>query len=392
MNVASTIGTALPAVVALMGLICYAEDALSAEQQELIADFHQTIPTLRDSMNRASTALQASTDSASADAAAAAITAVSQAEEAVKAAAGKLTEAGLGVSRLYSEGDLAKAVSSLPIAAYNADIQSALAAGCHGSVKLYLAITEDTRPYTAEQLQAELSEQERADLKEIEQVFGAMKEVCPNSHWRPLEDEFVRRFDASLPAAERLQQRPLTAMLLHRLLEQYTVELYTLCNHNFHNNGDMEDRFVLHPQNYIGQWYSQRALSGYFYGHADSLDRNSATPRGKAIWDAAAPKLTELRRKYDLGPGDGRTRETAFDIPADIKPADYKKFINDVTRELFGERALHSELLWSSVGTNGRRVVHGLILVGRPGNRNRNNDSNIIMPCYFNLERKENNP
>ncbi len=389
MNVASTICTALLPVVPLLGHICMAEESLSPDQQKLVADFHHTVSALCDSMNRARTALQASKDTASADAAAAAIAAVSQAEKVVSEAAAKLTASGLGVSRLYTEGDLAKAVSSLPIAAYNADIQTALKAGCHGSVKLYLAITEDTRPYTAEQLQAELSEQERADLKEIEQVLAAMKEICPNSHWRPLEDEFVRRFDASFPAAARLQQRPLTAMLLHRKLEQYSQELYTLCNHNFHNNGDLEARFVLHPQNYIGQWYSQRALNGYFYGHADSLDRNSATPRGKAIWDAAAPRLAELRRKYDLGPGDGRTRETAFDIPADIKPEDFKKFVNDVTRELFGERALHSELLWSSVGTNGRRVVHGLILVGRTGSRNRNNDCHVIMPCYFNLERKE---
>lgn len=389
MNVACHICAALVLGVSILCHTARAEEPLTAEQQTLINEFHAVIPPLCEAMNTARTALQKASDTAQADAAAPSIIAVSRAEKEVRDAAARLTEAGLSVSRLYADGELAKAISSLPIAGYNADIQSTLAAGCHGSVALYLAITEDSRRYSDEQLHSRLSEQERADLAEIEQVLATLKEICPVSHWRPLEDELVRRFDASLPAAERLQQRPLTAMLLHRLLEQYAAQLYELCNHCFHQNGELDTRFVLHPQNYIGQWYSQRALSGYFYAYADNLERNSDTPRGKALWDAAEPRLAELRKKYNLGAGDGRTRETAFDIPAEIKPEHTQQFVNDITRELFGERAIHSHLRWSRVGKNGRSVVHGLILVGRYSDRNRNNGSLIIMPCYFNIDQKE---
>lgn len=338
-------------------------------------------------MNQARTALKAASDATGADAAAPAIAAVCMAEDEVSETAAKLTEAGLSVSKLYKQGNLAKAISSLPIAAYNADIRSALANGCHGSLKLYQAITGTTS--STAPMQDSLSEQDKADLAEIEQVLASIEAICPVSHWRPLEHEFVRRFDASLPAAARLQKRPLTTMLLHRLLEQHSQWLYQLGNREFLHNGDLEERFLLHPQNYIGQWYEARAFSNYFYGRADALDLNSATPRGKAIWDAAEPRLAELRKKYNLGPGNGRTRETAFDIPAEIKPEDYKRFVNEVTQELFGERAMPSSLWSSSVGKNGRVVVHGLIMVGRPGNFNRDNDSHIIMPCYFNLNRKE---
>ena len=390
MNAASTTRAALALCMPLLCHVCPAEQALTPEQQALVTDFHATLSELLQAMTAARSALQTAADTAGADAAAPLVRKVSMTEEKVQQAASRLSATGLSVSNLYDRAELAKAVSSLPIAAYNADIQSTLANGCHGSVALYLAIMDDTRTYTEKQLQTELSEQERADLAEIEQVLTAMKEICPRSHWRGLEDDFVRLFDASLPAATRLQQRPLTTMLLHRLLERHAASLYELCNENFHNNGDLEERFVLHPQNYLGEWYSQRALSGYFYGHADSLDRNADTPRGREIWNAAAPRLAELKKKYALGPGDGRTRETALDVPADVKPDDFKKFVNDITRELFGERALHSELLWCTVGKNGRRVVHGLILVGRTGNRNRNNDCHVIMPCYFNMERKEN--
>lgn len=372
-------------------LLCHpvgADDALPPEHLALVHQFHNTISTLGETMNQARTALKAASDATGADAAAPAIAAVCMAEDEVSETAAKLTEAGLSVSKLYKQGNLAKAISSLPIAAYNADIRSALANGCHGSLKLYQAITGTTS--STAPLQDSLSEQDKADLAEIEQVLASIEAICPVSHWRPLEHEFVRRFDASLPAAARLQKRPLTTMLLHCLLEQHAQWLYQLGNREFLHNGDMEERFLLHPQNYIGQWYEARAFSNYFYGRADALDLNSATPRGKAIWDAAEPRLAELRRKYNLGPGNGRTRETAFDIPAEIKPDDYKRFVNEVTQELFGERAMPSSLWSSSVGKNGRVVVHGLIMVGRPGNFNRDNDSHTIMPCYFNLNRKEN--
>lgn len=388
MNVARYICATLMLGGPLLCCTCRAEEPLTQEQQALIEDFHKVLPALCEAMNAARKALKEAADTAGADAAALFIDTVSRAEQQVSEAAARLTATGLSVSSLYKQGELAKAISSLPIAAYNADIQSTLARGCHGSVKLYHAITGATG--TGEQLQSGLSEQDKTDLAEIEQVLASIKAICPVSHWRPLEQEFVRRFDASLPAAGRLQQRPLTTMLLHRLLEQNARWLYQLGNEEFHHNGDLEERFLLHPQNYIGQWYSQRAFSNYFYRRADALDLNSATPRGKAIWDAAEPRLAELRKKYDLGPGNGRTRETAFDIPAEIKPEDFKRFVNEVTRELFGERALPSNLRWSSVGKNGRSVVHGLIMVGRPGNFNRDNDSHTIMPCYFNLERKEN--
>lgn len=366
---------------------CAAEDALTPEQQALVHHFHGAVSQLGESMRQAQEVLKSTSDAAGADAAAPAIAAVCQAEENVKQAAASLTKAGLGVSRLYKQGDLAKAISSLPIAAYNADIQNTLANGCHGSVKLYLAITGKTCTEAA--LQDALSEQDKADLAEIAQVLASIEAICPVSHWRPLEQEFVQKFDASLPAAERLQQRPLTTMLLHSLLEQNAKWLYRLGNREFLHNGNLEARFLLHPQNYIGQWYSQSPFGDYFYRRADALDLNSATPRGKAIWDAAEPRLAELRKKYDLGPGNGRTRETAFDIPADVKEEDYKRFVNEVTQELFGERALPSNLRWSSIGKNGKSVVHGLIMVGRPGNFNRDNDSHTIMPCYFNLQRKD---
>lgn len=362
-------------------------EPLTEAQKELAAGFHAALPELISALHAATAELSKLRDTAGADAAATAIRRVSAAEAQVMAAAEKLTSSGASVDSLYHEAELARALSSIPSAAYNKQVQQVLAAGCHGSVRLYLALAEDTTTYTAEQLAAQLTPADRADLQQIEDVLKQLREISPVSHWRPLEDAFVQSFDASLPAAVRLEQKPLTAMLLRRLLEQYGEHLFELCQHSFHSNGDLEERFVLHPENYIGRYYSQRALLQYFRFRGQEWNSELYHRLGKPLWEAAAPRLADFRKKYDLGKGDGRTPETAFDIPEGV--TDYKEFVNTFTREVFGERHLYCEFRYGDIAPNGRLVIYGLVNAGRTGNRNMNNDPIIAMPCYFNADKKE---
>ena len=141
MNAARNICASLLLGASLLCLTSWAEEELTPEQRVLVENFHRPVSTLGEAMNTARTALKGISDTAGADAAAPAVSAVIRAEKEVSEAAARLTEAGLNVSSLYKKGQLAKAISSLPIAAYNADIQATLANGCCGSVKLYLTIT-----------------------------------------------------------------------------------------------------------------------------------------------------------------------------------------------------------------------------------------------------------
>ena len=130
MNAARNICASLLLGASLLCLTSWAEEELTPEQQVLVEHFHRPVRTLGDAMNTARATLKGISEVSGADAAAPAVSAVIQAEREVSEAAARLTEAGLNVRGLYKKGQLAKAISSLPTAAYNADIQATLANGC----------------------------------------------------------------------------------------------------------------------------------------------------------------------------------------------------------------------------------------------------------------------
>jgi hypothetical protein len=230
---------------------------------------------------------------------------------------------------------------------------------------------------------APLSQEDKEVLQRVETLMQQLKEIAPVSHWRPLEKEFIRQYDALLPSVQRLQQNPHGAMELRRILEQNSGILTELCNHQFHSNGGMEERFLVQPDSFLGAWYSSRGLAEYFHHRLFLWNDSLARQYGDAIWKEAEPQLAGVRQKYVLGTGDGRTPETAFDIPSDVKPADYVAFANEVTRAIFGSRHLPGEPRHSTLTRTGRQVICGLVNVGRRGDKNMFNDPVLVMPCYF---------
>lgn len=63
------------------------------------------------------------------------------AQEHLVACIQKLANEGWTPTRLYDEANLANILHTLPIEYYNRLVQQELADGCHGSVKLYLALS-----------------------------------------------------------------------------------------------------------------------------------------------------------------------------------------------------------------------------------------------------------
>jgi len=389
---------ALPAVCCMVQAQEKEFPSLTPEQKTLTADFHASLPELIEALQAAAAALRCISNTASADEAVPAIRRVSRAEAKVMAAAEKLTAGGVNVEQLYLEENLADTLSTIPSAAYNKLVQQELAEGCHGSVLLYLALAEDTNTYTEKQLHAQLTDTDKADLQQVTHTLNLLAEIAPISHWRPKEDEFVKAYDQSCAAAERLQQKPHTAMLLRRLLEQHYEALHELCNNSFHNNGDLEERFILRPDNYLGRYYSRQGLAHYFSLKAHGWDMTVGS--GEKIyqrlidraWQEAAPRLAAYRRKHDLGKGDGRSPETAFQLPAGVKDnrGDYSEFVNAFTKDVFGERHLPCAYQYGDMVYEGKLVIYGLVNIGRTGNRNLNNDPILVMPCYFYAPLKKN--
>ena len=353
-------------------------EPFTGEQQEAVQGFRESLSGLSKALVVCTSVLNSAKDAESASAAVPAVQQVSRAESSVKAAAEKVSTSGVGVDRFYRQGGLDALLSSVPIAAYNDAVRKVLAAGCHGSLPLYTAIMEQNPGESAP-----LCQEDKEVLQRVETLMQQLKEIAPVSHWRPLETEFIRQYDALLPSVQRLQQNPHGAMELRRILEQNSGILNELCNHQFHSNGGMEERFLVQPDSFLGAWYSSRGLAEYFHHRLFLWNDSLARQYGDAIWKEAEPQLAGVRQKYVLGTGDGRTPETAFDIPSDVKPADYVAFANEVTRAIFGSRHLPGEPRHSTLTRTGRQVICGLVNVGRRGDKNMFNDPVLVMPCYF---------
>ena len=371
-------------VAAVVSTLCWNVQAepepepLTGEQQKAVQGFRESLSGLSKALVVCTPALNSVKDAASASAAVPAVQQVSRAEAAVKAAAEKVSASGVDVDRFYRLGGLDALLSSVPIAAYNDAVRKVLAAGCHGSLPLYTAIMEQNPGESAP-----LCQEDKEVLQRVETLMQQLKEIAPVSHWRPLETEFIRQYDALLPSVQRLQQNPYGAMELRRILEQNSGILNELCNHQFHSNGDMEERFLVQPDSFLGAWYSARGLAEYFHHRLFLWNDSLARQYGDAVWKAAEPQLAGVRQKYALGTGDGRTPETAFDIPSEVMPADYVAFANEVTKAIFGSRYLAGEPRHSTLTRTGRQVICGLVNVGRRGYKNMFNDPVLVMPCYF---------
>lgn len=353
-------------------------EPLSPEQQVAVQNFRESLSALSQALVVCTPALNSVKDAETAAVAVPLVQQVSRAESLVKSAAEKVSASGVDVDRFYQLGGLDALLSAVPVAAYNAAVRKVLVAGCCGSLSLYAAVMEQ-KPGN----DIPLSQEDKEILQQVETLMQQLKEIAPVSHWRPLETEFIRNYDSLLSAVQRLQQNPHGAMALRRILEQNSSVLNELCNHQFHGNGGMEERFLVQPDSFLGAWYSARGLAEYFHHRLFLWNDSLARRYGDAVWKEAEPQLASVRQKYALGTGDGRTPETAFDIPGEVKPVDYVAFVNEVTRAVFGSRYLPGEPRHSTLTRNGRQVICGLVNVGRSGDKNMYNNPVLVMPCYF---------
>ena len=358
---------------------------MNQEQLGGVEAFRAGIVPLAEKLRAATHALSAANSQSAADAAAVQVRQVSEAEKRVKEAARAMMDTGVTLEQLYEEGQLVQMLGLLPVAEYTETVQKQLKEGCQGSTQLFLAICERED----EKVVGALQPAEVQDLKQVEKLFTLLREIAPVSHWRALEADFVKLYDEVLPVVARLQQNPVTAMHLRQLIEQNEQALHELCNNRFHGNGNLEERFLLRKDDFLGTYYSRSALAEYFYMRAGEWDEKRLELKGNKLWNDAAARLEDFRRKHDLGKGDGRTPETAFEIPATVEEKDYAAFVNRFTREVFGELHLPAEFRFSSLSSTGRQVIYGLVYAGRSGNGNSSYDPVLVMPCYFNLPEKK---
>lgn len=296
---------------------------------------------LGERMREAIRVLQAIHDKDSAEAAIPYIRAVKAAEKEFDEVCTLINER-YTTEELYRSGPLPRILRSIPAAVYNRLLQEQTAAVCHGSVRLFLEIAGRTNEFRDEEIDVELTEEEKATLEMVRERVLAKLPVIPDAE----AAAFLAAIDETADGVARLQNSAAGLMHWHALIRQHRKQLNEFYDNCFNGHGAIIMRCTHKPDNYFADLYSKSAHQFFFLYYGDNDQGTEAANMRKTLWDDAEEKLAEFRRKYGLQGGDGRTAETAFIFPPEITEADMPDFVTLIVHEVFGqEHDAHTPLI-----------------------------------------------
>ena len=313
----------------LLAGICSAQNAPAPNQQN-VHPLQKATDSLTEKICLGINALEKIQDQASADAAVPAILDIIAEHEKFRA----LVPDEQTIKQLWSQTPLYGHLRKMPAPIYNELLRKELAAGCHGSVKLAMAIAGKHGSFSEEQLSAPLSEQDAATLRQVEeQVFSQIMQLQKEPK---RTDSFLAAVDATQAGVERLQQSP--AGLMHWLVlrERYRKEIEAF--YRCFRNGKLIERFVIQRATYMADFYDDKAHRYFFLFFREN--NYLGEQMRQQLWADAATRLAAFRTRHQLGGGDGRTPDTAFELPPGLSKNERTEYINKVVREVFGEKHL----------------------------------------------------
>lgn len=121
---------------------------------------------------------------------------------------------------------LRRALLLIPGEQFTRAVRREIAAGCHGSTRLFCALHNTLHYYTPEQLDAPLGEQDATTLQEAESAFRAIAAVNTaiasnrTQQVAPQIKEFCRAVRAAQPGISDAKHQPVAAMRLAEMAEQ----------------------------------------------------------------------------------------------------------------------------------------------------------------------------
>lgn len=370
---------------ALSGIAAPQKAALPYEPQ--LKAFHDCAGEMSRVLYAANTALEAAADRQSADAAAPLVLAVHAENQRMATVGRELEQAGASVTELYGKGKLRQALRHLPIGRYNELRDHLLSKGCHGSLSLYLALTNRHTQYSEVQIGAPLSEAQTATLSTVAELLELLRRNTDKREWNTEEGfdaKLLALIDKAQPGIEGLQQSPAALMQFDALVIAARPSLQLLYERNFYERGDLEERLMRRPDNFFAALYSDYYRHTYFDRRAHHTNHPSISKLVRNRWEAAAPALAEFRQKYDLGKGDGRSPETAFSFPPHINRSNYVAFLNEFAQSVFGDDALYVQApRIPQQNKFGKQVVRALAYGGRLPEPHLNEIH--LINCYFYL-------
>lgn len=324
------------------------------EQLETAA--HHFAATLK----QAEATLAAVQDKASAQAAVPAVLAVQDAEASLKTAIGNVLSSGLSADELMLKAKFGKHLRRMPIEAYNQQLRRIQEAACYDCAELYLVFTGRSGEFTPEQLNATLSEEDAATLRELETLLSELPDLRKNL------PSLLARADALQARVDKLQQSPAAAMRWQQILLRQEKNTGTFFSTGNFGSGEFEDRCFLKANTFLSSLCSEDCHRLYFsrrgMQHTNAPAAQAARDKMRAAY---AEALQATRKKYKAYGGDGLTPDTAIRLPK-ARLNNYEELINAFSREVFGEASIYSDPEnFTKKDKRGRTIVRALACVGR---------------------------
>ncbi len=218
-------------------------------------------------LERALSSLQSVEGREQADAAAEAVQAVHAAKARLLAACDAQDATGTSVGALIeSSPEVRRVLLLIPGEQFTRAVQRELAAGCHGSTRLWSALHNTRQNDTTAELDAPLSDADAATLREVEAALRLLSDMhrARENHRLPTPAqvaEFCRAVRATRPGMAAVQQHPVAAMRLSQLTVQHRQQLETFAMSGFYQQADLRKLMLEEGDNFISSLISQEFLN-----------------------------------------------------------------------------------------------------------------------------------
>ncbi len=359
----------------------------AAQQAAPVEAFCAKATAFAATLNTALEALQQITNREQADAAVPAIMAVHEGQNRMRQLA-----QGHELPELWRNAAVRLALRSMPAPQFNAAVRAEQAKGCHGSVRLFLALHNRLGEFTEDEINAPISAADAATLQKVEDCFNSVTDVMEN-YW--YMDKyyaiFIQHVKATAPGVPALHRSPAAAMRYAQLVEQHRPVAEEFRSLRFRHRGEVEELIIVQGNNFYTELYTDESRLHYFeHGRMDIDSEGDSVMYAtrqlhNRVWAQYEDAIRAAAAKRGLTNGTGRSVRTAFELPPELKREAVQDYLNDFAREVFGDRYTHSDAKPQLSRTTGRYVVQALGIAGRPMDKNVDNDRVQVLPVYFNL-------
>lgn len=225
----------------------------TAEVRQLCSAAEQFAAVLEQALS----ALQSVEGREQAEAAAETVLAVHAAKGKLLAACDAQDATGTSVGELIdTEPEVRRVLLLIPGEQFTRAVQRELAAGCHGSTRLWCALHNTRQNDTPAELDAPLSDADAATLREVEAALRMLSDMhrARENHRLPTPAqvaEFCRAVRATRPGMAAVQQHPVAAMRLSQLTVQHRRQLETFAMSGFYQQADLRKLMLEEGDNFI---------------------------------------------------------------------------------------------------------------------------------------------